>query len=65
MLRMSIDFIADAGFDDFTQIHNRHSVRNVLYDGQIVGDEEVRKRELLLQFDQKIENLALNRNIEC
>ena len=38
---------------------------DVLYDGQIVGNEEVRKRELLLQFDQKIENLALNRNIEC
>ena len=65
MLRMSVDLIADARFDDFAQIHNRHSVRNVLYDGQIVGDEEVRKRELLLQFDQKIENLALNRNIEC
>ena len=51
-------------FDDLTQIHHGHVIADVLDDGQVVRDEDVGKRKLLLQVDQQVDDLGLDRDIE-
>ena len=35
------------------------------HDGQVVRDEQVREAELLLQLLQQVDDLRLNRNVQC
>ena len=37
-----------ADLDDLAEVHHRHAVADVLDDGQVVGDEQVRQAELVL-----------------
>ncbi len=53
------------GFNDFTVIHNRHTVAYISDHGEVVTDKEksqiVRGAQLLEQFG----NFGLNRYIQC
>src|SRR3954452_10854076 len=50
--------------DDGAEVHDRDSVRDVAYDGEVMRDEEVRQVEVSLQRLEQVEDLRLNRDIE-
>ena len=51
-------------FDDSTEIHHRHAGGNVLHNGEIVRDEDVREPQTPLQIAQQIDHLRLDRNVQ-
>ena len=53
-----------ADLDDAAEVHHRRTPADVLHQPQIVRDEQIREPELLLQFDQEIHDLRLNRHVQ-
>src|SRR5947207_4362533 len=51
-------------FHDASQIHHRYACGDVLHDGEIVSDENVRQPEPLLEIGQEIDDLRLDRDVE-
>lgn len=51
-------------FHDFAKIHHRHSIRDMLDDGQVVRDEKISEIEPLLKLAKQVQHLRLNRHIE-
>src|SRR5205814_8491674 len=49
---------------DLAQVHDRDPVRDVLDDGQVVGDEQVGQLELRLQVFQQVDDLGLDGDVE-
>lgn len=50
--------------DDLSQVHHRYPVGYVLYDLEVVGDEQISEIELLLQVYEQIDDLSLHGHIE-
>ena len=50
--------------DDAAKIHHRDAMADVLDHGEVVGDEKVGELELLLQVDQQVDDLGLDRDVE-
>ena len=53
-----------AHFDDAAEVHHGRAPADVLDEPQIVRDEEIREPQFLLQLDQQIHHLRLNRHVE-
>ena len=49
MLRSAKDFRNSAAFDNPSKIHHRNVVCEIFDHGDVVGDEQVGKRQFLLQ----------------
>ncbi len=64
MARPGEQRIGRRGLDDASQVHHRDGVADMLDDREIVRDEDVGQAQALAQFDEEVENLRLNRNIE-
>jgi hypothetical protein len=47
------------------EIHHRDAVADVPDDGQVVGDEQVREPELALELLEQVDDLRLDRHVEC
>src|SRR5215475_5063291 len=62
--RVSIDLVPLRDLDDVAQVHHRHPIADVPYHRQIVGDEQVRQVELLLQLLQQVDDLGLNGHVQ-
>jgi len=53
------------GFLDYlAQIHYSYAIGYVFNHGEVVGDEQIRKAELLLKLPEEIQYLRLYRNVE-
>src|SRR3954471_2454921 len=63
-LRMLVDRVRVALLDDLPEVHHRDPVAHPPDDSEIVGDEEVREPELLLQVLEQVEDLRLDRDVE-
>ncbi len=50
--------------DDLAEIHHRDPVGDVADDGEVVRDEEIGEVELLLQLDEQVQDLGLDRDVE-
>ena len=50
--------------DDLAEIHDRNAVADVLDHPQIVRDEQIGEPELLLQIEQHVQDLRLDRDVE-
>src|ERR1051326_305510 len=50
--------------DDLAEIHDRDAPADVLDDGDVVGNEEIREAEFLLQIAKQIDDLRLHRDVE-
>jgi hypothetical protein len=59
------DEFGGAFFDEFTVFENRDLIADVFDDGEIVGNEEVGEVKFFLEVHQKVDDLGLNRHIEC
>ena len=64
MARVGVDLVAVGQLHDLAQVHDRHTVADVLDDPQVVRDEEVGQAELLLQVLQQVDDLRLDRDVE-
>ena len=64
MVRLTIERLPVRNLNHLTQIHNGNAIGDVLYDGQVVGDKQIRGTELVLQFLEQVQNLGLNGNIQ-
>jgi hypothetical protein len=62
---MGGDEFRGAFFDEFTVFENGNLIADVFNDGEIVGNEEVSKVKFFLEVHQKVDDLGLNRDIEC
>ena len=51
-------------FDDLAEIHDRDAVADVLYDGEIVRDKQIREVLFALQIHHQIDDLSLDRHVE-
>ena len=51
-------------FHHFAQVHDRHMGGDVLYHTQIMGDEDQRDAQLLLQVHEQVDDLGLDRHIQ-
>ena len=58
-------FLGRTIFDKPAQIHHGHAVTDITNYIQVMRDNEICQLQLLLQFKQKVQNLSLNRNIQC
>jgi len=52
--RLAVDGLAGGRLDDTAEVHDGHLVGEVLHDGQVVRDEEVRQAQLVLQVAQEL-----------
>ena len=64
MVRLAIERLPVRNLDHLTQIHNGNAIGDVLYDGQVVCDKQIRGTELVLQFLEQVQNLGLNGHIQ-
>lgn len=54
VLRMLPDLMMLSALHDLPTLHHVHPVGDVAHDRQVMGDEEVRKPQLLLKLDQQV-----------
>ena len=60
---------AENGFDrpdlgDLAEIHHHHAVAHVAHHVQVVGDEQIGEAEFLLQVQQQVQHLRLDRLVQ-
>ncbi len=65
MGRVCGDEFRGAFFDEFTVFENGNLIADVFNDGEIVGNEEVGEVKFFLEVHQKVDDLGLDRDIEC
>jgi hypothetical protein len=57
------DRIRCTGLDDCTSVHDGDTTCKILDDGKIVGDEKIGHLKRVLQVEQQIDDLRLNRYV--
>ena len=62
---MVVERIGIGIFHDLAQIHDGDMIGDMLYNGQIMGDQHIGQAHFLLQFQQQIQDLGTeNRHIQ-
>jgi len=64
MGRIAVEFISSGNLNNFTEIHNRNTVRYVLHHRKVVCNKEVSQAEITLEILEKVDDLRLDRNIK-
>ena len=59
-----VEFVRVRDLHDASEVHDRDAVRNVVDYQEVVGDEQVRDSELLLEFFEHIDDLGLDGNVQ-
>lgn len=57
--------VGQPGFDDAAEIHHRHPRRNQAHHAENKGDEHIGQPEFVGQVGKKIDDLRLDRDVEC
>ena len=65
MLRSQTDLRARSDLDQFAEIHHADPCRDVFDYRNGMRNEKIRQAELLLEIAQQIDDLRLDRNIQC
>ena len=64
MQRPREELVRRRDLDDPAEVHDGNAVGDVADDGEVVGDEDVGEVELLLQLDEQVQHLRLDRDVE-
>ena len=64
MLRIAEQQLDGRLFDDAAGIHHGDSIRHLCHHAEVMGDEEEREAETLLQISQQVEDLRLDGHVE-
>ena len=62
--RPRVELLGRRELDDLAQVHHGDAVRDVADDAEVVGDEDVGQRELVLQVVEEVDDLRLDRDVE-
>jgi hypothetical protein len=62
--RADVHLVGVPLLDDLAEVHHGDAVAEVADDGQVVGNEQVRQPEPVLQVAQKVDDLGLRRDVE-
>ena len=62
--RAGVDLVLRPQLGHPAEVHDADPVRDVPHDGQVVGDEDVRQAELVLQLLHQVDDLGLHRDVE-
>ena len=60
----SVELLARADLDGLAEVHDHHPIGDVADDVEVVGDEDVREPEVLLEVLQQVQDLRLHRDVE-
>src|SRR6476620_11541173 len=60
VLRLLVERVTRRELRDLAQVHDHHAVGDVADDVQVVGDEDVREAEVVLEVLEQVEDLSLN-----
>src|SRR5574337_1125665 len=63
--RLRVERLAIGDLHDLPEVHDGHPVGDVTDDGQIVRDEEVGQVVLRLEVLQEVDDLRLDRDVQC
>ena len=58
------ELVRAAELDDDAEVHDRDAVGDVVDDAEVVGDEDVRQVEVVLQVVEQVDHLRLDRDVE-
>ena len=58
------DLLGGALLDDLASVHDGDGVRHLGHEGEVVGDEDHRKAELLAQLVEQVDDLLLHGHVE-
>ena len=64
VLRAGNDLIPITDLDDTALLHHRDTITEMIDDGQVMADKQIRHAIFVLKILQKIEDLRLNGNIQ-
>src|SRR5262245_54202569 len=64
VLALAVKLSGGNDLDDLAEIHHRHTVANVLDHPQVMRDEQEGETKLLLQIEQHVQDLGLDRYVE-
>ena len=64
MERLPVKGVGFRTFHDFSQVHDRHTVADVLDHTERMGNEEIGEAKLILKIFKQIDHLRLDRNVE-
>ena len=54
MVRLAVERLPVRDLDHLTQIHNGNAIGDVLHDGQVVGDKQIRRAKLVLELLEQV-----------
>ena len=60
MQRMAEECACRSKLNHVSKIHDTHCIGDMLYNRQVVADEEICKSELLLKVSQEVDDLCLD-----
>ena len=63
--RSRVQLVPRGRFDDLSEVHDGHPVADVAHHAEVVGDEQVAETEPFLQHLEQVDDLRLDRNVEC
>jgi hypothetical protein len=62
--RVRVEVLRGRDLDDLAEVHHGDARADVLDDRQVVGDEQVREVELLLEVLEEVDHLRLDRHVQ-
>ena len=62
--RPLVELLGRRELDDLAEVHHRDAVGDVAHDAEVVRDEDVGQRELVLQVVEQVHDLRLDRDVE-
>ncbi len=63
--RIGIEVVRRRRFHDHAEVHDGDSIRDVVHDAEVVRDEDVRELKLVLEVVEQVDDLRLDRDVEC
>ncbi len=64
MSRILKDVVGASFFHYLPQVHHRHPIAEVVHHRQVVAYEEIGEAEVVLEGDEKLEDLRLDGNVQ-
>ena len=64
MMGLGVERLPVRKLDHLTQIHNGNAIGDVLHNGKVVSDEQIRGAKLVLELFQQVQDLSLDGDVQ-
>ena len=65
MKRVAVKFLTLRNLHNSSEIHDENSITDMFDNCKVMGDKQVRQSQFRLKFLKQVDDLRLNRDIEC